>query len=242
MSEIKFYDCYGFEDTHEISKCGKLFRKEFQTRYSKDTNKLVTRKRRQLFGQDRNGYIYQQMPSNNSGRKKNNIFVHRLVAQTFIPNPDNKSQVNHINGIKNDNRVENLEWVTPQENMIHAYETGLNKGLKKITDHQRLKIAKMFENGISKEKIAKELNIGTTTVSTILNESFGKIKYNEISNKISSWNRFTETQETGIRKMEQGRKKYRLMRKNVYLGWFDTIEDAIKRKKDYIDSHTWENG
>ena len=94
----------------------------------------------------------------------------------------------------------------------------------------------------SVEKIAKELKIGTTTVSTILNESLGKIKYNEISNKISSWNRFTETQETGIRKMEQGRKKYRLMRKSIYLGWFDTIEDAIKIKKDYIDSHTWENG
>ena len=242
MSEIKFYDCYGFEDTHEISKCGKLFRKEFQTRYSKDIDKLVTRKRRQLFGQDRNGYVYQQMPSDSSGRKKNNIFVHRLVAKTFIPNPENKSQVNHINGIKNDNRVENLEWVTPQENMIHAYKTGLNKGLKKITDHQKLEISKMFTNGISKEKIAKELKIGTTTVSTILNESLGKIKYNEISNKISSWNRFIETQETGIRKMEQGRKKYRLMRKSIYLGWFDTIEDAIKIKKDYIDSHTWENG
>ena len=242
MSEIKFYDCYGFEDTHEISKCGKLFRKEFQTRYSKDIDKLVTRKRRQLFGQNRNGYVYQQMPSDSSGRKKNNIFVHRLVAKTFIPNPENKSQVNHINGIKTDNRVENLEWVTPQENMIHAYKTGLNKGLKKITDHQKLEISKMFTNGISKEKIAKELKIGTTTVSTILNESLGKIKYNEISNKISSWNRFIETQETGIRKMEQGRKKYRLMRKSIYLGWFDTIEDAIKIKKDYIDSHTWENG
>jgi predicted transcriptional regulator len=182
------------------------------------------------------------MPSNNSGRKKNNIFVHRLVALTFIPNPENKTQVNHINGIKNDNRVENLEWVTPKENMIHAYETGLNKGLKKITDHQKLEIVEMFTNGISKEKISKELNIGTTTVSRILSESLGKIKYNEISNKICSWNRFTETPITGIRKMEQGIKKYRLMRKSTYLGWFDTIEDAIKIKKDYIDSHTWENG
>ena len=43
MSEIKFYDCYGFEDTHEISQCGKLFRKEFQTRYSKDIDKVVTK-------------------------------------------------------------------------------------------------------------------------------------------------------------------------------------------------------
>lgn len=88
----------------------------------------------------RNGYVYYLVSKN--GKSKNSR-AHRLVALTFIPTNDTKLQVNHKDGNKTNNRVDNLEWCTQSENMIHAYKMGLEKprGLKVI----RLDDGKIFE-------------------------------------------------------------------------------------------------
>ena len=76
------------------------------------------------------------------------IYIHRLVAMAFIDNPNNKPHVNHMNGIKSDNRVDNLEWATESENSFHAINTGLHKTrgedshFAKLTSDQVLEILK----------------------------------------------------------------------------------------------------
>lgn len=89
--------------------------------------------------------------------------LHRVVAQTFIENPENKEQVNHIDGNKTNNAVNNLEWVTNQENQIHKFKTGLgNNFTRKIGQYD-------LEDNLIKEfgsivGAAKELNIGKSGI------------------------------------------------------------------------------
>lgn len=93
--------------------------------------------------------------------------VHRLVAENFIPNPLNKPQVNHIDGDKLNNNIENLEWATAQENTAHAIGAGLTDSSKtqylkgeeisssKITEEEVIKLREMYDSG---EFILRELS------------------------------------------------------------------------------------
>lgn len=108
----------------------------------------------------RDGYLRTALTKDS---KVKHLSIHRLVALAFIPNPENKPEVNHINGIKTDNIVDNLEWSTSSENQLHAFKTGLqtphsNGGAKgELNSHSILskedvlKIRELFSSGNFKQ-------------------------------------------------------------------------------------------
>lgn len=115
----------GFEEDYEVSSEGKVrsidrvrIHKHWKT--GKDTEYHIKGQvKKPLNSWD--GYLETHLQYTHNGNSKNYYArIHRLVAEAFIPNPENKPQVNHKNGNKKDNRVENLEWVTEAENTVHA--------------------------------------------------------------------------------------------------------------------------
>jgi hypothetical protein len=104
-------DIQGYEGIYKISDFGNI--KSFK--FNKELN---------IIGSNCNGY--RKVCLSKDG-VINKFLIHRLVGFAFIPNPENKPNINHKNGIRNDNRVGNLEWCTQKENALHAFEIGLSK-------------------------------------------------------------------------------------------------------------------
>lgn len=84
-----------------------------------------------------NGYL--RITLKHYGKKQKSHRVHRLVALEFIPNPNKKPQINHKDGNKSNNHIDNLEWVTCKENIKHAWENGLYEDLRKSIIERRSK-------------------------------------------------------------------------------------------------------
>jgi hypothetical protein len=162
---------------------------------------------------------YYDLKISKSEREK----IHRLVALQFIVNIDNKPFVNHKNGNKLDNRSENLEWVTNQENVIHAYENGLNGRSSQVIqyDKEGKDIINEFK---SINEASRILNIGQSHISSccrgkILQTHGLHFKYKENKNE-------------KIREKKQnltcGKKIYQYDKNNILLNSFQTIRECAK--------------
>lgn len=131
---------------------------------------------------DKQGYKYVCIVSDS--KKNFHAMVHRLVAIAFIPNPENKPQVNHKDGNKANNTVENLEWCTAKENVEHSYNTNLaHIGTKrhnaKLTKEQVIEIRKCGLNKTETyESLAKRFNIDASTIhDAAVGESYKDVDY-----------------------------------------------------------------
>lgn len=132
-----------------------------------ETGILISRRKHNVLSQAVNKKGYLVHASRIGGRNGKTICprIHRMVAQAFIPNPDNKPEVNHIDGNKQNPKMGNLEWVTPMENTQHAVATGLiavgTKSSNSMFSEEEIKsIRSLRKSGISYRKISKMFREG----------------------------------------------------------------------------------
>lgn len=160
-----FKDIPGFGD-YKVSKLGNV--KSF--RYSKYSDGKMLKP---VLRSD--GYLVVTLYKEGKEKKKK---IHRLVAETFIPNPLKKKTVNHKDGNKQNNNISNLEWATVLENIIHAKKNDLNvRGEKqwksKLTEKQIVKIRMMrFDECCTYKYIADKFNISQSHVYDIINKKY----------------------------------------------------------------------
>ncbi len=155
-------DIVGYEGLYQISNLGRC--------YSVRKNLIL-----KSFDNG-HGYLFYSL---HKGKKMQQFYVHRLISLHFILNQDNKKFVNHINGIKSDNRMENLEWCTGSENLLHSYKT-LKLIRKDIGSHLKNNYKKVIlsdndGNIINRFESLREasvmLNINYTNLSQYINGS-----------------------------------------------------------------------
>ncbi|KKN59958.1 hypothetical protein LCGC14_0537080 [marine sediment metagenome] len=151
-------DIKGYEGHYQISNIGRI--------------KSLKRGKNRILKTPPNskGYLLVGLTKNGITETKR---IQRLVAICFIPNPYNKPEVNHKNGIKIDNRTENLEWATRQENVIHAVKNGLSHA--KINYKIAKEIRELYTTkNYSHAKIASKYNLCPTSITNIINYKIWK--------------------------------------------------------------------
>lgn len=159
MEKEEYRDVVGFEDYFQISNLGNVF--------SKRSNRILK--------QTKSTTGYWTFATKIGGRNGTDhcFKVHRLVAEAFIPNPENKPFVNHIDGCKTNNILSNLEWVTAKENSAHAWSTGLQ--LPRPKHSQR----KLTADQVREIRTSKLSQIKLGEIYGIDQASIGRIKRRE---------------------------------------------------------------
>lgn len=174
MQAGRWIDIRGYEGIYQICKAGKVRSLDkIVNNYPHSKRKCKGRVLKPLA--DKLGYHYFQL-SDKDGNIKNHK-LHRLLCTMFIPNPNSYPEVNHKNGVKHDNRLENLEWCTHQQNMKHAYDNGLIpepitiKGEKsnfaKLSDSQAREIKERLKKGEHPSDIAIDYPVGASAIKEI---------------------------------------------------------------------------
>ncbi|PHR23601.1 MAG: hypothetical protein COA36_16855 [Desulfotalea sp.] len=170
MIQEEWKDVVGYEGLYLVSRIGII---KSLDRYVNNVHGSKTLRKGRVLKQHKNrkGYIQVKLCDNANHKS---FRVHRLVADAFLPNlsiDPKVNQVNHINGIKDDNNYLNLEWCTNQENVIHAYANNLitlTKGEKhhnsKISDIDLLDVRDMISKEFTLESIAVKYKVSITAI------------------------------------------------------------------------------
>ncbi len=176
MDEV-FKDIVGYEGIYQISNLGNVKSLERTCLVRRKSNSIRLVKERILKpSKNTGGYLQVMLYSNNGAThsKGNWHLLHRLIAIAFITNPKNKREVNHVNGTKADNRLENLEWATPKENSQHAYINkmklplmGETNGNSILTGSKVLDIKNRLKNGESIHFLSTCYSVSASTISHI---------------------------------------------------------------------------
>lgn len=118
-----------------------------------------------------NGYTKLDLSKGNIGYPR---LVHRLVAQAFIANPDNKPEVNHLDGNRSNNAVSNLEWSTHSENGLHSYRELGRKPTTKLSSAQVTEIRRRVDTGEAQASLAREFGVSPGLVTQIIRRTIWK--------------------------------------------------------------------
>ncbi len=171
MREV-FLDITGYEGLYQISNKGRVKSMKRKVNHSSSGFSNLPEK---VLKPQKSGNGYCHIGLYKDGKVKY-LMIARLVAIHFIPNPENKPEVNHKNGDKSNNFDYNLEWNTSSENSQHSFDKGLQekqKGTKnpsaKLTEKQVLKIRELAnDNGLTRKKIAERYNVTRQAINSIV--------------------------------------------------------------------------